>query len=419
MTEKTTRKHNRYVVLIILCICEVMYLLPYLRWTFYDPMIKGFGFTNTQLASLGSVFGFISLFGYILGGPICDRFSPRKILSAAFLITAIGGFWFALYPPYWACVIIHVMWGIATAVLVWDCMIRVTRSLASSKEQGLFFGLLEGGRGALNTITSFATVALFVAFGSTIASLRQVIIIISVLCVVGAILVIIFISDEIPGSEGDTKINVHEIIDVLKTPAVWLIAIVILCNYSVYTGGTYLTSYLTDIMGVSVAVSAVIAVFRNYVLMMLGGPIGGFFGDRFSISKVIITCFVFIVIALGAFIVLPNGYGVAIPVIMMMALYLGLFLMRGIYFGTVDQVKIPMRITGTAVGIISLIGFFPEVFMNTISGYLLDTYPGYDGYHYLFIILFVFAIIGFITSLFLQRNIRKKNSTDRITSNNK
>ena len=410
MTKKTTRKFNRYVVLVILCICEIMYLLPYLRWTFYDPMIEAFGFTNTQLASLGSIFGFISLFGYILGGPVCDRFSPRKILSAAFLITAIGGFCFALYPPYLVCVIIHVMWGIATGVFLWDCMIRVTRFLASSEEQGRFFGLLEGGRGAVSTITSFAIVALFASLGSTIASLRQIIIIISVLCVVGAILVILFVSDEIPGSGGETKINVHEIIKVLKTPAVWLIAIVILCNYSVYTGGTYLTSYLTDIMGVSVAVSAVIAVFRNYVLMMLGGPIGGFFGDRFSISKVIITCFVFIVIALGAFILLPSGAGVVISVIMMMALYLGLFFMRGIYFGTVDQAKIPLKITGTAVGIISLIGFFPEVFMNTISGFLLDAYPGYDGYHYLFIILFIFAIIGFVTSLFLQRNIRKNNS---------
>lgn len=411
MTKKATKKHNRYVVLIILCICEAMYLLPYLRWTFYDPMIEGFGFTNTQLASLGSIFGFISIFGYILGGPICDRFSPRKILSAAFLITAIGGFWFALYPPYWACVIIHIMWGIATSVLLWDCMIRVTRSLASSEEQGLFFGLLEGGRGAVDTVTSFAIVALFAALGGTIASLRQIIIITSVLCVAGAVLVNIFISDEIPGSQGETKIKAHEIIDVLKTPAVWLIAIVILCNYSVFTGGTYLTSYLTDIMGVTVAVSAVIAIFRNYVLMMLGGPIGGFFGDRFSISKVIITCFVLIVVALGAFIMLPSGSGVAVSVIMMMALYLGLFLMRGIYFGTVDQAKIPMKITGTAVGIISLVGFIPEVFMNTISGYLLDTYPGYDGYHYLFLILFAFAIIGLITSLFLQRNIRK-NSID-------
>lgn len=409
MTKKIRKKHNRYVILVILCICEAMYLLPYLRWTFYDPMIEGFGFTNTQLASLGSIFGFISLFGYILGGPICDRFSPRKILSAAFLITAAGGFWFATYPPYWACIIIHIMWGFATALLLWDCMIRVTRTLASSEEQGRFFGLLEGGRGAVNTIASFALVGLFAALGSTLASLSQMIIIISVLCIVGAIFVIIFISDEIPGSEGEAKINVREVFSVLKTPAVWLIAIVILCNYSVYTGGTYLTSYLTDVMGVSVAISAVIAVFRNYVLMMLGGPVGGFLGDRFSISKVIITCFVFIVVALGAFILLPSGSGIIISVIMMMALYLGLFLMRGIYFGTVDQAKIPMKFTGTAVGIISLIGFLPEVFVNWISGYLLDTYPGYDGYHYLFIILLAFGMIGFIASLFLQRNI-KKNS---------
>lgn len=407
MAAETKKKYNRYVILGVLCVCESMYLLPYLRWTFYDTMIEGFGFTNTELATLGSVFGLMSLIGYLIGGPICDRFSPRKILIAAFVLTGIGGFWFAAYPPFWACVIIHVLWGIATAVLLWDCMIRLTRSLASSEEQGRFFGFLEGGRGAVDTVTSFVLVGLFAALGSTVASLKQVMLILAAFNVVGIILVLVFVPDEMLQEEGDSRINVHEIMEVLKTPAVWLIAIVILCNYSIYTGGTYLTSYLTDIIGVSVAVSAVISVFRNYVLMMLGGPIGGFFGDRFSISRVITACFIFICIALGAFVLLPVNVTLMLPVVMMMALYLGVFLMRGIYFGTVDQANIPMKITGTAVGIISLVGFFPEVFMNSVSGYLLDAFPGYDGYHYLFMIMLAFAAAGFVASLFLQKNIRK------------
>lgn len=409
MVAKTKKRQNRYVVLIVLCICESMYLLPYLRWTFYDTMIEGFGFTNTQLATLGSVFGLMSLVGYFIGGPICDRFSPRKILTSAFILTGIGGFWFATYPPFWACIIIHILWGIATAILLWDCMIRLTRSLASSEEQGRFFGLLEGGRGAVDTIASFVLVALFASLGSTVASLQQVMYILAAFNIIGVILVLLFIDSETLEKEDEaSKINIHDIAAVLKTPAVWLIALVILCNYSVYTGGTYLTSYLTDIVGVSVAVSAIISVFRNYALMMLGGPIGGFLGDKFTISKVIIACFAFVTVALAAFVFIPSN-SLVIAVIMMMVLYTGLFFMRGIYFGTVDQAKIPMRITGTAVGLISLIGFFPEVFMNTISGYLLDTFPGYDGYHYLFIILLVFSAAGFFVSILLKKNIESMN----------
>lgn len=51
--------------------------------------------------------------------------------------------------------------------------------------------------------------------------------------------------------------------------------------------------------------------------------------------------------------------------------------------------------------------------MNTISGHLLDAYPGFDGYHYLFIILFAFSVVGLIASLYLQRNI-KKDETKKI-----
>lgn len=404
------KKVNRYVVLAVLCTCDMMYLLPYMRWTFYDPMIEGFGFTNTELATLGSIFGLICLFGYFLGGPICDRFSPRKILTSAFLITALAGFWLAVYPPFWACAIIHVVWGISTGVLMWDCMIRVTRTLASSKEQGRFFGLLEGGRGAISTVTSFALVAVFAYFGSNVASFQMVVVVTSAFCVAGGILTFLFISDEIAGSDDESKFEVRQIVSVIKSPAVWLIAIVILCNYAIYTGGTYLTAYLTDIMGVTVAVSAIVAVFRTYVVAMFGGPVGGFLGDKFSISKVIIVCFVLIALAAGAFVVLPSGAGIVLAVAMMIILYLGLYLMRGIYFGAVDQAKIPLKYTGTAVGFISLIGFSPEVFMNSFSGYLLDAYPGFEGYHYIFIALLVFAGIGFIASLLLHGHIKKKNA---------
>lgn len=406
-TKPKRKNTNRYVVLLVLCLCEMMFLLPYLRWTFYDSMIEAFSFTNTQLASLGSVYGAVALLGYALGGPLCDHISPRKLLISAYALTAASGFWFATFPSFEICVVISIIWGIATALLLWDCMIRVTRTLGSSEEQGKFFGLLEGGRGAVDTISSFLLVAFFAYLGSTVASLQQIIIILSALNIVGAVLVWIFIDDTIPGSDPNDKINLHDLGTVLKNPAVWLIALVIVANYSIYTGGTYLTPYLTDIVGISAAAAAVIAVFRNYFLMMFGGPIGGFLGDRFSITKVIVICFAIIGVSMLVFVLVPASAAVTISIVVMMILYLGLFLQRGIYFGTVDQARIPLKVTGTAVGVISFIGFIPEVYMNSIAGELLDNYPGATGYHYLFIIMLVFAVIGLVVSLLLMRNIKK------------
>lgn len=410
---KTRKKHNRWLVLIVLCICESMYLLPYLRWTFYDTMVEGFMFTNTEMATLGSIFGVIGMVGYIFGGPISDRFSPRKILVTAFLSTAICGFWFAAYPPFWACVIIHIVWGIATSLLLWDCMMRQTRSLGTSEEQGRLFGLLEGGRGAVDTVASFAMVAMFAALGSTVGSLRSVIIALSFVCIIGALLVWIFIGDEIPGADESEKIKVADLKEVIKNPAVWLIALVILANYSIYTGGTYLTPYLTEIVGISAAAAAVVAVFRNFVFMMLGGPIGGFLADKSSITKTMLVTGIFLVIGMVAFVLLPASAAAGVSITMMLLVYLCLFFQRGIYFGTVDQAGIPMRITGTAVGVISFVGFIPEVYMNSLSGYLLDAFPGELGYHYLFIAMLAFAVLGLVVVFLLHRRIQRTSAQEQ------
>ena len=64
--------------------------------------------------------------------------------------------------------------------------------------------------------------------------------------------------------------------------------------------------------------------------------------------------------------------------------------------------KIPLIYTGTAVGLISVIGYTPDIFAIPIFGYLLDTYPGIRGHQLVFLIL-VFSIIGLISSIKFKR----------------
>jgi len=68
------------------------------------------------------------------------------------------------------------------------------------------------------------------------------------------------------------------------------------------------------------------------------------------------------------------------------------------------EAKIPLGYTGTAVGIVSFVGFTPEVFMSPWMGHLLDKYPGATGHQYVFLILAMFAFFGLVTSLLFRLN---------------
>jgi MFS family permease len=79
--------------------------------------------------------------------------------------------------------------------------------------------------------------------------------------------------------------------------------------------------------------------------------------------------------------------------------------MRGIYFALLDEGGIPLAVTGTAAGIISVFGFTPDIFMPLLGGVILDRFPGAEGYRIFFFLVAGLCAIGLIATLILYRKI--------------
>ncbi|HEX9004492.1 MAG TPA: MFS transporter, partial [Blastocatellia bacterium] len=81
--------------------------------------------------------------------------------------------------------------------------------------------------------------------------------------------------------------------------------------------------------------------------------------------------------------------------------------LRAIYFALFQEARVPMAVTGSAVGLVCLLGFTPDVFMPALIGYLLDRTPGAAGHQHVFGLLAVFATVGLLSTIFFQRVTRK------------
>jgi len=68
-----------------------------------------------------------------------------------------------------------------------------------------------------------------------------------------------------------------------------------------------------------------------------------------------------------------------------------------------EKGKIPLILTGTAVGLISLVGFTPDIFAGPAIGYLLENSPGAKGHQHVFWMLALFSFIGGIASSYYYR----------------
>ena len=53
-------------------------------------------------------------------------------------------------------------------------------------------------------------------------------------------------------------------------------------------------------------------------------------------------------------------------------LAVGTYSIRALYFAVLKEANISFALTGTAVGIISVVGYSPDIFAGPIMGYLLD-----------------------------------------------
>ena len=391
---------------------EFVYMLPYVLARVFRPtFLEVFDLTNFELGSLFSVYGVVALLSYLYGGVLADQFLPRKLIALSLFLTAIGGLVMATYPSYLTLQILFGYWGFTTVFLFWGAMIKATRLWGGTMSQGQAFGFLDAGRGLV--AASMASVGVFIfslILTSDIRSatlierqeaFRYVIYFTSFMVALVGLLVFVYMK-----SEGEEKIkemtstsSFSNIKSVIKIPSVWLLMIIIMSAYVGYKLTDIYSLYASDVMLYDQIQAAEVGALQLY-LRPIVCVIIGFLADKTSGTSWIIIGFV--IMLLGAVIfasgIIQSNMD-AIFFISLIIIAVGTYAARALYFAVFQEGKIPLAHMGTAVGIISVVGYTPDVFASPIMGYLLDTYPGITGHQYVFSMLVVFSVLGLLASI--------------------
>ncbi|MBL4601462.1 MAG: MFS transporter, partial [Emcibacteraceae bacterium] len=377
---------SRAIVIVALCMSgAIIFMLPFLREIYYIPMQTAFGYTNTEMGMLMSVFGAMSMIGYFPGGWLADRFSTRYMMALALLSTGLVGLYFSTLPSFAMCLVIHAFWGLSITLLFWSSMITATRNWAREGEQGRAFGFLEGGRGITEAVSGSIFGVIFVWLGSNDFALTQVILLFSATNISLAFLVWFSLKNQ-ENAEREKQNSVKQratlkdILEILKLPEVWLITIVIMAAYSGYWGSYYFAPYATSAFSLSVGMGVAIGVGKVW-LNPFAAFTSGFVSDKVGISRAVFCLLMILVVTFFIFGILPHSPNMIIPMLINVVITaLAIFALRGIYFALLEEGGIPAHMTGTAAGFISAIGFLPDVYMPYLGGVILDAYPEAIGY---------------------------------------
>jgi sugar phosphate permease len=408
-------------LLIIFCLIvagEMIFGLPFHVLRYFRPtFLEVFNLTNAEIGDAFAIYGITAMLSYFPSGVIADQLSARKLMSFSLFATALGGVYLAMIPERLGLSLLFGYWGLTTILLFWAAMLRATREWGGKLAQGRAFGILDGGRGLMGA--GAATIAVFflaafltsdlenISQSQRTLALKSVIYFYTLITFGTAVLVWFLIPDTKIENNTTSSHPFEGIRKVLKNRLAWLQAIIVVCAYCGYRGLDFYALYGIDILGMNEVSSARFVSYATF-LRPVAAIGAGFLADRFTTKKVIGSTFILLFLSYLVLILLSPGANVlSIIFVNLIFTFMAVYALRGVYFALFEETNISGSLTGTTVGLISFVGFTPDIFFNSVAGRILDASPGLAGYHHFYLFLGFFAALGMLATFLLVRRSKR------------
>ncbi|MEM5387088.1 MFS transporter [Paraburkholderia phymatum] len=419
-TVQSASNAQRYVQLLLLVIAAgAIYPILYLRQVYQPTMLEVFHITESQLGYLYSMLGTIFLLSYLPSGWLADRIAPRVLISFSLVATGVLGLLYSTAPSFDLLLMIFGGWGLSTGLTFWAAVIKRVTLIAGHDEQGRFFGFLDGGRGLVEAMLATIAITLFAWITQTkgepaAVGFRFVVYMYAFLCVgLGVLLALVkdpsSQAEQTSSAQAAKRGNViGDLLTLAKIPELWLVAAIVFCGYQVFWATYSFSAYLHEgEIGLSVVMAGTITTLKLW-MRPIGGIGGGFLGDRFSKVTVLIIALFLASLSLIGLIAAPKISSHVLLVFLVLFIGVLTYAIRGLYWSLLDRCNVPVQTMGLAIGLISVLGYSPDVFLPLINGYLTQTFPGVHGYQMYFGYVAAVSAVGGCAGLVLRNMLNRK-----------
>lgn len=389
----------------------------------YRPLLlEAWGISNVTLGTAFSAYGFVAMLSYLFGGPLADKFHPRHLIPLSLLLTAMGSLVLAFFPSETNLILTYAFFGASTILLMWGALIKTTHITGGEKQRASAMGALDSGRGL--TAALFSSLLIFIIYiffpnleswEKKLRALQVVYLTTSGFMIFLSAAIWFALKDFVVTENSDSdKWTLQKALSSLKNRNVWLLSIVVLSSYCGYKSIDNYSIYLVDILKQDLAQSSF---YTSLVLWLrpVSALIAGVFADRYHEKSASARPLVlFLLLALSGVVqlllaVMPTHF-FFLPLALLITSACLIYALRAIYFSVFGSLKIKNYLVGTTVGIVSFVGFLPDIFFGYITGRLIDDHPGDLGFKYTFYFTTALMFIGATSSYILFVRLRNQDS---------
>ena len=168
-TSNASKNVKRFLLLFALGIAYgFMYVMPYMKSSFYDQMIAAMGCTNAQLGSLMTAYCICCTVSYLPGGWIGDKFNPKPVLLVSIFGQAALSFLFMFtYKSYAMAVLVWCLMALTGGFAFWPAIMKGIRMTGTDEEQGRMYGIFEALNGLASLLLSFIMIGVMAVVGGS------------------------------------------------------------------------------------------------------------------------------------------------------------------------------------------------------------------------------------------------------------
>ncbi|MBE6031068.1 MAG: MFS transporter [Clostridiales bacterium] len=403
-----------------------IFIIPYIKYVFYDLQIQVTGMSNTQSALLLTAYSLAIFVVSVPGAFIVDRLDSKKAVQLGLIATTVLTLLYIfVYKSYILSLILWVLLSFVTMGIYWPGFSKILNVVGAktdktgSGKSGMTFGFYYACNGISAAIINGLALWTTTRFDDPDTGFKAAIIVIAASTAIATLVVqfcmdkdLVALNEEVSDS-GETveKTTIKDIPELLKNKMVLMILLLCPICYALYTLQSYFTPYLTAVVGISPEESGIFAIIRTYVFFALA-PLGGILADRVfhSTARWIGVAFGFLAVIVASFLFMPPG--VPVLFISFYTLLPSAFVQMTytIRYSCLNEVNIPLNRIATVTSFGSIVGSMAEVVIAPFISWLMDT-QGNFAYTVLFAILTVLLVIGCFAGLTIAKNNKKVSKT--------
>ncbi|NIZ18929.1 MFS transporter [Entomospira culicis] len=410
-----SNKKSYFELLLLVLAAGAIYPLIYLRTNFQEPLLSALNMSMEELSQIYSFLGMMFIVGYVPSGWLADRFPAKWLILFSLVATGLLGIWLATLPGYTIVRIIFIGFGFSAVFTFWSALMKAVKMLTTPQTEGKFFGILDGGRGLVEALLATLAVAIFVFISNKSANnsqaMQAVILMYSIMLFILSVAIFFFLTNTSPTTERSTEHKTKKdspmllMKTILSIKEVWLISAIIFTGYTLFWTVYYFSGFLVSNQGVTPEIAGFILVIVMW-MRPIGGIIGGMIADKIGKSTLLLISMIISIIGLLLIALLPLANALIFAIIILVGL--ANYTIRGVYWSLLQFLNIPATLLGMAIGLISFLGYLPDILLPGISSYIYGQFSSDKANIIYFIISATVGIIGLLFVLYFKQNIENK-----------